>query len=614
MADLFAPPSDDEIKQVKKAPEKDLFAPPSREEVHGSWKDMKLPGGTAGGYVQGALNSLPSVGAMAGGAVGALGGEVLMPLGGGVPGGFAGAGLGGSVGGRLKSMGEQYLFDKNRAPGLGDMASGAKEGLVQEGTAGLLKLAGGSLANSGVQDIAQSFNRPGAEAVANAAAQLGVKPTQGMMTSDYLSRNLENSLSQNPSIPGALIRSEQAPIQKAIAGASENALADASGKSPLEGGREMQKGIAGSFEKRLEPIQDKYADIESNTKNIPLDQPKISAGIKRVSNNIRNLDEARFEGSDGHKVANQFADWLEQAKDANDLKLLKTKARQIAQDPNSSFEEKSVAGSIMGKLDQVQQNTIMRQAVQITRGEGPMPGSKILAPAREAAATADGQDLGRGLISDIKSTNKAYRGLMQDVQDFGKGSGLTKAKHGPSAALEDIRSANPQEMGSALFDAGNTDFTKMVKDKFPEQFELARQQRLSEISAKSQNPDGSVDSKKLLKIVGKMKTETPEALEMLFSPEDLKALDAADTLVKATPGKVGSSDTPRGLAFRDFLSPLQNLNDFGRYGLLKAKPSFPAVGNSVIRGARPTASGLMGLGRWARQGLMDIGLVNDDKN
>ncbi len=617
--------NDPDVKQASAAPASGL-SPQEQAEMKAlegdvghlapkSWMDTSIPGGTPRGYIQGGLNQLPSLGGMAGGMAGAVGGEIVMPAGGGIPGGFLGAGAGGALGGRLKSMGEQYLLGKQKPEGeksYQDLIEGGKTGVEQEALSAVLSAGAGSLSRSGVKDISKSFNRPGAEQIKAAASKLRVKPTQGMMTDDYMTRNLENSLSQSPSIPGSWIQDEQAPIHEAIGGTSKEALSEASGRSPLESGREMQKGVASTLESRLEPIQKKYSEIEGHTKNIPLTEPKISKGIQRVSNNIRNLDEARFEGSEGHKIANQFADWLEDAKDANDLKLLKTKARQIAQDPSSSFEEKSVASSIMGKLDKVQQNTIMRQAVQITREAAPV-GAKILEGARNQAATTEGTDIGKGLIQDIKGTNKQYRGLMEDVRAFGEGSGLTKAKHGPSAAIEDIRSANPQEMGSALFDAGNTEFTQMVKKQYPEQFEMARQQRLKEIAEKSQAPNGDIDPKKLLKIVNKMKAETPEALDMLFGSQNLEALGAADTLSKSIPAKVGASDTPRGLSFQN-LGVKQNIVDMGRYGLLKAKPKFEAVGNSVQKNARPISYGLMKTGGAAKQGLVDwLGLLKDDE-
>ncbi len=578
-----------------------------------SWLDAKIPGGTPRGYIQGGLNALPSLGAMGGGALGFVGGEAAMPLGGGVVAGTAGAMGGGALGADLKSMGEEYLLGKKpqtREEFYQSLLDGAKTGAEQEAVAGLLKAGGESLARSGVQDVAKTFNQPGAAEVAAAATKLGVKPTQGMMTKDYLTTNGENSLAQSPSIPGSWVRKEIAPVHAAIAKTSEDALADATGRSPLEGGREMQKGVADTLEQRYKPIQDKYAEIEGHTKNIPLTEPKIAAGIKRVANNIRGLEEAKFDGSKAQNIANQFADWLEGSTNANDLKLLKTKARGLAEDVNSPFEERSVARSIMGKLDQVQQNSIMRQSVQIAR-EGAPAGSKILEGARDQAAVADGSDIGRGLIKDIKGTNKQYRGLMEDVQSFGKGSGLTKGKQGMSAALGDIRSANPQDMGSALFDAGNTEFTQLVKKQYPEQFEMARQQRLKEIAEKSQTPSGSVDPKKLLKIVNKMKAETPEALELLFGSKNIDALGAADTLTKSIPGKVGASDTPRGLAFQDVINPMQNVADLGRYGLLKAKPKFESIGNSVQGYARPGAAGLLQAGKAGRQGLVNIGLLND---
>ena len=346
-----------------------------------------------------------------------------------------------------------------------------------------------------------------------------------------------------------------------------------------------------NLQKRYDPISQSYDEIETHTKNIPLNPN----GLTRIAKNIRGLDEAKFSGSDGHRVANQFANWLEEAENVNDIKILKTKARQIAQDPNSSYEEKSVASSIMDKLEKARTNSITRQAVQIAR-EAPVDrtdsGQMLNKSQKEVAgqeADAEGQDIGRRLIGDIKSTNKQYRGLMEDAKTFGKGSGLTKANKGMSATLEDINGAKPEEMAQALFDTNNDDFMKFMKEKMPDQFETARQQRLAEIVKKTGN-----DPVKVLKLTEKM---GPEAKQMLFGDRNVENLNDAGTLQRSVPGKVGASDTPRGLDFNNF-GLMQNARDAARYGFLKAKPKLGKAGLMMQQYSRP-AAGLI------RQGLID---------
>lgn len=601
MADknLFAPPTKEELKisQGGLRTNNDLFAPPSKDEIEStksSWLDTQLPGGTTPrGFIQGGLNTLPTVGMMAGGALGA---PVAVPsFGTSIVGGGA---LGAAAGYGLKSAGEKYLLgqEETRPEYYQNLGDAAKAGAYGEMAGGVIGKVGESFANSGVKQVVPDFNRPGYDQIQAAAAKLGVKPTQGMLTDDYVTRNTENSLAQSPSIAGALVRREQKPIFDAIGKASKGAVEDASLESAVDAGKKMRTGVADSLEKRYSPISESYNAIESKTKGVPLNEK----GIARISKNIRGLDEAKFEGSDAHKIANRFADWLEQAESVNDIKTLKSKARGISQDPNASYEAKSVASSIMGKLDQAQTNSITRQAVQTARETPLFPPEGKSFPSKQAASDAlsmaegDAESKGMDLVGKIKDTNKQYKGLMEDARTFGEGSGLTKANKGMASTLADIRAAKPEEMAGALFDTGNVEYSNFVKKQMPEQFETARQQRLADVARTAQAPNGSIDPKKLTKIMDKM---GPEAREMLFGAKSTDALQQVQTLLRATPEMVGPSGTPKGFALKEMMNPMQNIRDIGRYGLLKAKPSFPAAGefvqNRVAPGVSAATAGLL---------------------
>ncbi len=606
-SDLFAPPTKEELA-IK--PGKDMFAPPTPLEMaRPNIQTISQEPGMLGNQTQSAispqtaLNALPVAGSMAGGIIGApLGaaaGTLVAPgpgtVAGGVAGEYAGAGLGGAGGEALKYAGEKYLLGKDMSKeDLGKrMAVSGAAGVIGQGAGNLVNFAGKSFANSGVQDIAGTLAKPGAEEIANAATQLKVKPTQGMMTDDYTVRNLEDSLGQSPSIPGSMIRKEQRPVREAIQNAAEGSVSDASAQSDYDAGRQLKKGISENFQKRLDPIQEAYGNIENQTKDIPINEK----GIKRIANNIRNLDDAKFSGSDGHKVANRFADWLEEAENVNDIKTLKTKARYITEDQNASREEKVIASSIMDKLEQARNNTVTRQAVQKAR-ETPVFPDKGAFPSKQAGrdavsmAESDAEDSAKGLISKIKDTNTQYRGLMTDAKTFGEGTGLTKAKSGKglSSMLQDIQGATPEETSKALFDPNNVDFMNFVKEKMPKEFELARQQKLAEIVKKTGG-----DPNKIIKLAEKL---GPEAKQILFGAENVQNLGAAGTLLKAIPGKVGASDTPRGLDFHD-LGLMQNARDAARYGLLKGKERLPKAGM------------LMQKARYPVQGLVNKGLIDE---
>lgn len=553
---------------------------------------------------QAILNQLPVAGGIAGGMGGAALGLMTAPVtgpAGPIAGEYGGAGLGSAAGEGLKYAGEKYILGKDMSQQNLPLRLGVAgaAGVLGQAGGNLVNAAGKSLANSGIQDVSQTLAKPGAEQV-NAAAQalsqnLGkeVKPTQGMLTSDYTVRNLEDSLGQSPSIPGSAIRSEQKSVREAIQNAAEGSLADASSQSDYDTGRQIKKGVQENFEKRLESISKSYEEIEGHTKNIPINE----AGVKRIANNIRNLEDAKFTGSDGHAVANKFANWLEEAENVNDIKTLKTKARYITEDQNASREEKAVASAIMDKLEQARNNTVTRQAVQVAR-ETPIFPDKGSFPSKQAASDAvsiaeqEGLDKGNGLISKIKNTNTQYRGLMQDAKTFAEGSGLMKVKSGKGlqSMLQNMQEAPPEEAAKALFDPNNVDYMKFVKEKMPEQFELARQQKLSEVLKKTGG-----DPNKIIKLTEKM---GPEAKEILFGSKNVENLSNAGTLLKSIPGKVGASDTPRGLDFHD-LGLMQNGRDALRYGLLKGKANLPKAGM------------LMQNSRYPTQGLINKGLIDE---
>jgi hypothetical protein len=442
------------------------------------------------------------------------------------------------------------------------------------------------------------FGKPTADQVEKAAQALGIKPTKGMLTDDYVVRNLEDSLSQSPSIPGSMVRGERAPIFNTADDVTQEALEGASVHSPVQAGKDMRAGVQKHFQDKLDPLEKSYDEIASHTKNIDVN----TKGLTRIANNIRKIEGAEFQGSDAEKVASQFAGWLESATTVDTVKRLRSKALAIARDKTASDEKRHAAGEIAKKLFNAQTNTITRQAVKVARDAAETrtdKGKFLNKPQQKIAgeeAEAEGLDLGRRLVGDIKTTNKGYRGLMDEARTFGKGSGLTKANRSAQGAIDDIGEANAQDMASALFDSGNIEFTEFVKKTMPQQFEMAKAQRLAEIA---QKVGGS--PQKLATLISKM---TPEEKMLLFGDEVSGRLDNVATLLRSLPAKVGPSGTPHGLEMQNILSPTQNMRDIGRYGLLKTKGLIsPTVRQAVGQTAKQVP----------RQGLINTGKKKDDK-
>jgi hypothetical protein len=529
---------------------------------------------TGKGMVKSTVDALPMAFAVGGGALGA-------GLGLGV-GAIPAAGAGAMVGQGIKSLANRYGIGgepETRPEYYKNMAMAFPNGMAQEAGGQALGKTGEAFSQMGAPE---SANAPAIQA---AAKKLGVTPTKGMLTNDYMTRNLENSLSQSPTLAGGLIRREQAPVYEAQANAASKATADANGQTPDAAGANIKKTLMDYVDARNAPIKQAYKEIETHIQNIPVDE----ASRARISNNIGNIDAARFSGSPGAKVAQQFQGWLNEpgANSVDGIKELRTKAQQIASNHMADPDARRAASDIYDRLDRLLTNSSVRGAINVARGAQPAYGPNgrfISGAAQEEGAQAEGMAIGKKLVGDIKTTGKQYGSMMNDLNTIGKNSGLSKPKigKGPEGFKYDIGDKTNESIAPALFDTENLQGLKHLQDKVPEAFEIARQQKLNDIVDRSTGRDGSVDPVKLQKTISSI---NPEVQDMLFGRENVDNLDAARTLQRATPAKVGGSDTPRGLQFRDAMSPLtapiQNAADIARYGLLKLKPLATPIGKAV---------------------------------
>lgn len=524
------------------------------------------------GAVSHTLAALPATGA-------ALGGMAA---------GYPGAAGGGMIGKELQGLGEHYVHGKP----LDDVGTSVQKDIESVPNSLAQQLLGN--AAGAIGEKLQGMGAPPKENAAQiqaAADKLKVKPTQGMMTSDPTIQTQEDSLSQSPSLPGRWIQNERKPVFDAIQGAAEEATKDANSESPFDAGRQNKKNIVDYIKGRAEPIGQKYDEIETHTQNIPVD----ANSAKRISNNIGNIDEAKFSGSPGQKVAGQFQGWLNEANTVEDVRNLKTKAQRIASDMTADSESRQAASQIADKLDRFLVNSTKRGAINLARGVQPAYDAKgrfMSAEAQDGAAQTEGQALGRGLLQDLGKTNKEYAQLMGDLKQIGEGSGLYKPKagKGPGTITREIEATPNEEINPALFNKDNYEYLAGLREKAPHIFEIARQQKLNEIVAKSTNPaNGELSSAKMDQTI---KNLGPEVQNLLFGEEGVQGLADARTLRQAIPRKTGQSGTPEGHALHDILSPWQNINDFGRYGLLKSKAKLPALGAGIKRLSIPY-SGLL---------------------
>lgn len=495
------------------------------------------------GLKEGAIESLPIIGAGIGGIMGNIPGAAI--------GGFLGTGAKNIA----KGIDEKGLDYFTGAPTARGTLAAAQEQL-SGGVSGAAQELGGQVigktlgaAKRGLLSFGEKGGVLGAGSdLSGAAKTIGVRPTIAMESSSPVVKGLESSLEQSPGLGGMLTRTSTGPARKAVQSTSEALLGDATSQSTFATGEQVKAGITAKLGERLGPIEMVYDDIGAQTSKMPINEKSVAATSKK----ILGIDVVKLApDSSWAKTANSYAERLANAQTANDIKTIKTMVGRDFQAAAPGSNDKKVLGEIYQRVSKLQSNSAMKGAIQIAR-EG-----------------TDGGLIGKQLVSDLKSANKQYSSLMRDVQEMSKAARLGKSRSIPEmlAKLEDVPS---EKISEKLFNTKDLKLVQSVKAQYPEEFETLRRSKLSDILKKSQDPQsGQVSPQRL---VSQLNDLNPEMAEVLFGKEGVLRIDALRKISRATPKMMGPSGSPQGMMYLDLINPLFHAADVGRYAAYKTIP------------------------------------------
>lgn len=554
--------SDDEMAKIDEVtgPKTTFLSDDDMEKLE---KDQKLWGVVPKTTAKAWLNALPTAGGLLGGAVGTGAGAVAIPGVGALPGAAMGLGLG-AAGGKAAQNFLESALDLGDEPMTRAKLYGSpvKEGMlamIADGIGNKIGAIGkadpykvsptdlakvNALAKDGQaaadaikvkelpnlldinSEMFRSVPKENADEIAEAAARLGAKPTPGMLTANKNVQNLEQVLSERPTIAGEIVRRRSEPLSRAVKEASEE-VGQTTAFTPYEYGNEAKKGLMGKIAERLDPLTASYDDIAESTSKAVID-PKQA---ERTAKGLINTTLAKGEGLPANVLANKYAQMLSKAEDAETVRNIISAAGKEARDLSGTPE-----GIMAGKVKQAGERLLRRGLIK----------------AGEEGAGEEGVSAAKELISQLRDTNKGYRQLTGDINDsLGH---LNLGTNSPGAVARTIDKDLPAEkLVQKLFDAKNVGALQKVQEFSPEAFEAARQNRLNEIVQKSLTK-GQVDPSKLARNIGGLPREVKE---LLVGKENVSKLTDVKTLMDALPEIVGPSRTPRGLAWGNYLRPGQ---------------------------------------------------------
>lgn len=534
------------------------------------------------GWARGLVRSLPTAGAVFGGAAGT-------PLG---PLGMVGGAGFGAAGGKAAQTLLETVFDLEEPATREKLYKDlAKEGLIgaagegigqsiavgARGIGGLLKARGAAKAAEKTTSVIPEVieNVPGnghkiseemfalnpkqkALEIQAAAEKMGVKPTQGMISGNSNVQNLESALMQKPTVAGEIIRREYRPIfektrfgAEKLAGSSEN-----NPLTPFEVGDVAKRGLLSKIGEKVDPLKASYQEIAESTKNIPV-APEAAS---RVTTRLGAQDVARIKGMPSTDIVEKYTGFMNQAKNADDLQRIASQAkadlRAIGGGPESIALQK-----IIGATERLQRRAMLE-------------GGKKIGP--EGIAEA------KSLIDQGRKTNKAWRQMMGEFSESLQMPGLKTSKN-PQDLAKSMENLTNEKMTN-LFNVKNVGGLKSLKSFDPDTFETLRKSRLGDIAQKSEYK-GEISPKRLVSNLSKL---PKDAQELLLGADGPTALKDLKTLVDSFPENVGPSGTPRGIEWMNYLNPGQYLAETrDALQLLRLK------GQSLPNPVRPIQRGLI---------------------
>ncbi len=453
--------------------------------------------------------------------------------------------------------------------GLASGAGKVGEGLVNA-TKGLEETKLGTNMLEASPQMFEHTPKANVEEIKAAAGRLGVEPTPGMLTSNKNLQKMENVLSKSPTVAGHLTQKKYTPIFKAI-DESIAKIGDVSSLTPSEAGNEAKRQLMGKIAERLDPLRASYENIRESTRAAPIDEKMAGQAAERLSKQ----PIAKGVGTEGNQIISKYSKMLSEARDAETV-------QNIISDAKGALREARGPAKIALAKSIDQGEKLLRRGLLTSATSGAGQAGKLQA---------------KGLINQIKDTNKGFRELSQEL---GAATDSTSVRStSPSDILNQVDSLRPEKFGSDLFDVKNIESLKALQKLSPETFEVARQQRLSHL-LESATVKGQISPQRLITAVKKIPKDVQQLLFSKGVPENIKDIE---TMLNATPDLVNPSGTSTAMSWAHTFDPRnipQQGSDYLKYRKLQNQSLVPSIP------AAPVSKGILRAGK--------LGQVSGDQN
>lgn len=299
----------------------------------------------------------------------------------------------------------------------------------------------------------------------------------------------------------------------------------------------LRDTVTAHVERQAEPINALYDELKTRHQAIPASE----RALKQVAANVRKLEDVPFSPQ-ARSIAESAAERIESIQTVDDIKRLKSILNQelgLAATPI----QKRITSVIADKLADLEESSIVRFA-------------------EKEMKTATAQDKIISLLEQRKAVNAQYEVFRDGLNRVGEALGR-KRVHGAQDFLDYIGGLTPEKIADKLSGKNNARFLDWFANEMPDGMRAISQYHKGTIREAALH-DGKLSVARVLSQIDRL---SPEFRAKIFSPEEMRKLDAVRTYFEAFPKNFNPSNTANQGAFAAFFHPVEatfaNVKDAG---------------------------------------------------
>jgi hypothetical protein len=405
--------------------------------------------------------------------------------------------------------------------------------------------------------------------IEEAYKELGLEALEGSVSSSKFIQDLDSALSKKVSPAGMARQEKWQKVFDTTDQTFKEALENSAPVDALSAGDQIRKTLGVQVSEKYKPFQKMYDDLRQLTDTIAIpDEARLK------------FDQKAFNYGDKNKgFTKDIKDYADRIIAEDSASGVEGVIRALKDDVSKAYRnaEYNRAKALEGLQDQAEEfleNEIVKQAKRI-----------------ELEGLPEASSLAKEFLKQKEFVNKEYSGFKEFMGVLGDVSKVkSKGTKAFLDALEDNVALSSEKIVNKLFDKNNSRALEWLKKESPEAFDVLVGYKKNELLQRSIRDD-RVQMGALLRNLDGL---SPQMKNLMFSPEQLKKLSAAETVMRSVPKDVNPSGTARAIELNDLMSPTKvifgGLQDKASEAILKASQNKNAglflVENSMAKVAK----------------------------